>query len=176
MNIFKAIVTALIVLATPASAQNFVELGKSGEWTVSLSEGSEDRMICSMSSNAAKQNIGFFMNSYPDGSYNILISNAASHISGNPVFRDTLLEITHPMMSETWIMKDTQFLSSDGNFSIFFQFSESGTPHGFLRDLKDGYFIHLIIEEKYVQSFSLYGASKAVDLLKDCHELIKSES
>jgi hypothetical protein len=175
MNIFKVAIVASIALSSPAVAQNFVELGESGEWTVIISEGTDDRSICSLSSTAPEEDIAFFMNSYPDGSYSILITNTASDISGAPILHDVILEMTHPMMSEEWNMRDAQFLASDDGFSITFFFGERVTPHKFFRDFSEGYNMHLIINDKKQQTWSLYGASKAVDLFNDCHELIMGE-
>jgi hypothetical protein len=174
MNIFKAIIAASIVLASPVSSETW-DLGQSGNWHIKMSDNSSGDLLCGMMSRSFSGHV-FNISVYQDGVYHLMITNNGGSIPDrDPVFMDVNLEITSPTMYEEWTLNDAEFSASNNVGSVYTTIGKDPHQREFIQDFMRGDDIDLMGSNSSFATWSLYGSAHAVTLFDTCRQRIMGE-
>jgi hypothetical protein len=177
MNIFKAIIAASIVLASPAAAETW-ELGQSGNWHIKMSQNTNGGLLCGMMSFSRSRHV-LNISVYEDGKYHLMVTNTESGVANrDPFWADVDFEITSPSMYEEWTILDAEIESRNHVTTVYHVIGMDPHQRDFIQDFMRGDYIALMKSGKSKEAhatWSLNGSAHAVTLLDTCRQRIMGE-
>lgn len=174
MTIFKTIIAALIVLASPVSSETW-DLGQSGNWHIKMAQSTNGGLLCGMMSHSRSGHV-FNISVYEDGEYHLMVTNNESAVANrDPFWADVDFEITSPSMYEEWTMLDAEIRSSNNVSTVYTVIGMDPNQRDFIQDFMRGDYIALMATNGSHATWPLYGSAHAVTLLDTCRQRITGE-